>query len=147
LFSNESQKLKCDQENKISRNEIKSILSLKDKLAKHYSQIYFKKGEQEQTISPTDTLLSKIILGTLACVPAYDRYFIIGLKEMKINNIHFNESSLNELFDYIENNEIEIKEAQKLIFTKTKYHYPIMKILDMYFWQIGYEKSILSNKI
>src|SRR5690606_26608959 len=101
------------------------------------------KGDNKQkSISPTDTLLSKIMLGTLGCVPAYDRYFVDGLKEMKMKHTRFNQSSLNELFNFIDVNKGEINHIQKLIKKETDRHYPAMKILDMYFWQIGYDKEV-----
>lgn len=141
IFSKSSQNLKCNQTTEIEREKIKDIIKLKNELAKHYSSIYFTKGEEKsKPISPTDTLLSKIILGTLGCAPAYDRYFIAGLKEMKMRHTGFNEDSLKELFEFIEENKNQIEEAQKHIQTKTQKHYPLMKILDMYFWQIGYDK-------
>lgn len=147
LFSKDSLKLKCDQKNEINRKNAKEILDLKDKLADHYSKIYFSKGtDKPKPISPTDTLLSKILLGTLGCIPAYDRYFIDGLKEIKMKHTIFNVASLNELFDFIDSNKTEIENAQKLILTKTHKHYPIMKILDMYFWQIGYDKDLKEKK-
>lgn len=147
IFSNTSQKLKCNQTTEIKREKIKDIIVVKDELAKHYSNIYFTKGADEpKPISPTDTLLSKIILGTLGCVPAYDRYFIDGLKEIKMKHTGFNEASLNELFNFIDDNKNEIDEAQKLIKIETQRHYPLMKILDMYFWQIGYDKEVKEKK-
>jgi len=147
LFSKEAQKLKCSSENDVVRNNIIDILGIKNKLADHYSMIYFTKGGgKTRTISPTDTLLSKILLGTLGCVPAYDRYFIDGLKEMKIKNTAFNEISLNKLFDFIETHTTEIEYTQKHILTKTSQYYPVMKILDMYFWQIGYEKELIEKQ-
>lgn len=143
LFSNEGQKLKCTSTNEVAKHSINGILNLKEKLANHYRDIQFKKGvDKRKPISPTDTLLSKILLGTLGCVPAYDRYFIDGLKEKKIGNRTFNNTSLNELFDFIDMNKTEITDAQKFIFIKTKQHYPVMKIVDMYFWQIGYGKEL-----
>lgn len=143
LFSNEGQKLKCNSKNEIAKSNIKDILNIKDKLANHYKSIQFIKGaDNPKPISPTDTLLSKILLGTLGCVPAYDRYFIDGLKEKKIKNTTFNETSLYELFDLIDRNKTELDNAQKLILTRTKQHYPVMKILDMYFWQTGYDKEV-----
>jgi len=147
LFSKESLKLKCDQKNEVSRINLTEILDLKKKLADHYSKIYFTKGaDNPKPISTTDTLLSKILLGTLGCVPAYDRYFIAGLKEMKIKYFDFNHISLTELFDFIDSNKTEIDNAQKIILSKTNKHYPIMKILDMYFWQIGYDKEVKDKK-
>ena len=138
IFSKSIQTLKCNETTEIKKENIKAILSVKDELAKHYGSIYFTKGaEKPKPISPTDTLLSKIILGTLGCAPAYDRYFIDGLKEMKMKHTGFNEASLNELFNFIDDNKNEIDQAQKLIKTKTQNHYPIIKILDMYFWQVS----------
>ncbi|ERM80918.1 hypothetical protein P872_11100 [Rhodonellum psychrophilum GCM71 = DSM 17998] len=143
LFSKEARELKCDQNNDVNRNDIKEIMLLKDKLADHYRKIYFTKGAAKpKAISPTDTLLSKILLGSLGCIPAYDRYFIDGLKELKMKHTVFNINSLSELFDFLDNNKTEIETAQKLVSTKTNKHYPIMKILDMYFWQIGYDKEV-----
>lgn len=147
VFSNTNQKLKCDETTEAKRENIQAILSVKVELTKHYSGIKFTKGaEKPKPISPTDTLLSKIMLGTLGCVPAYDRYFMGGLKEMKMQHTGFNESSLNELFNFIDNNKIEIQQAQNIILTKTERHYPLMKILDMFFWQIGYDKDVKEKK-
>lgn len=143
LFSKTSQKLKCNQNTEVERENIIAILELKIKLAAHYSSISYTKGvDKSKPISPTDTLLSKIMLGTLGCVPAYDRYFIEGLKEIGMLHTSFNETSLNELFHFIDNNKIEIRKAQDLIKSRIQRHYPVMKILDMYFWQIGYDKDV-----
>lgn len=147
IFNKQHQKLKCNINNEVSKENIVEIITLKNELATHYSGILFTKGtDVSKPISPTDTLLSKIMLGTLACVPAYDRYFIDGLKEMKMENTGFNEASLNELFKFIDKNKDEIDNAQKLIKSKTGNHYPIMKIIDMYFWQIGYDNEVKNKK-
>ncbi|MFT3677764.1 MAG: hypothetical protein QM781_17865 [Chitinophagaceae bacterium] len=142
LFSSDGQKLKCSVENEVSKRNIKDILKLKEKLSNHYSGIIFTKGaDQPKPVTPTDTLLSKIMLGALGCIPAYDRYFIDGLKEKNIQSTSFNDRSLNELFDFSDKNKSEIVYVQKIIKRKAKRHYPLMKILDMYFWQIGFEKE------
>ena len=147
VFSNTNQKLKCDETTEAKRENIQAILSIKVDLAKHYSGIKFTKGaDKPKSISPTDTLVSKIMLGTLGCVPAYDRYFMEGLKEMKMQHTGFNESSLKELFNFIDNNKNEIRQAQNIILSKTERHYPLMKILDMFFWQIGYDKDVRGKK-
>lgn len=54
----------------------------------------------------------------------------------------FNEASLIELFRFIDNNKKEFAQAQTLIKIRSKKHYPYMKLVDIYFWQIGYEKEI-----
>ncbi len=143
IFSKTSQKLKCSQATEIKRENINAILEVKNKLAEHYRSIHFTKGaDKSKPISPTDTLLSKIMLGTLGCVPAYDRYFIKGLKEMKLQHTSFNNDSLNEIFNFVDRNKEQIKQAQKLVKERIQAHYPVMKILDMYFWQIGFDKEV-----
>jgi hypothetical protein len=122
------------------KRNVNAILEVKNKLIEYYSSIYFIKGKDKpKPISPTDTLLSKIMLGTLGCIPAYDRYFIEGLKEKKMKHTGFNVDSLHELFNFIDDNREEITASQELIKTKIQKHYPLMKILDMYFWQTGYD--------
>lgn len=147
IISTNVQKLRCNQSMEVSRENINAILEVKNQLDKHYSSIYFTKGGgKPKPISPTDTLLSKIMLGTLGCVPAYDRYFIEGLREVKMKHTGFSSDSLAELFNFIDDNKNEIEQLQNLIKTKTQKHYPLMKILDMYFWQIGYDKDVKEKK-
>ncbi len=147
VFLKKNHKLKCSQTTEVKREDINSIFALKDELADHYGNIYFIKGtDKPKPISTTDTLLSKIILGTLGCVPAYDRYFIEGLRLEKLKHKSFTELSLKELFKFVEDNKAEFLVAQGLIKIKTQNHYPIMKILDMYFWQIGYDKELMENR-
>src|SRR5688572_2822634 len=91
VFLKNNQKLKCNPNTEVNRHNINAILEVKNQLANHYGSINFTKGaDKTKSISPTDTLLSKIMLGTLGCVPAYDRYFIDGLKEMKMQHTGFN---------------------------------------------------------
>ena len=137
------QHINCNFKKEISREQISEILQFKELLSIIYSEIKYKRGnESEKPITPTDTLISKIMLGTLACVPAYDRYFIDGLKYKGFRFFTFNSNSLNELFDFIDDNLTEIKECKDYLLNGTKKHYTIMKIVDMYFWQLGYEKEL-----
>src|SRR5690606_17005067 len=116
---------------------------LKDELSKYYGLIRFNKGNGKTSqISPTHTLLSKVMLGTLGCVPAYDRYFIDGLRKKGMRCHRFNKESLLELFQFADRNRKEIEEVQQTIRKKIQCHYPIMKIVDMYFWQIGYDYNL-----
>lgn len=142
LLSDTAQQLRCCKDREISKADIEAILELKSKLPKHYRSITFTKGsDKPKPISPTDTLLSKIMLGTLGCVPAYDRYFIGGLKKMGMSNKSFNQKSLVDLCIFIGKNKDDIEKAQLLLNQKTNRHYPYMKIIDLYFWQIGYAEG------
>lgn len=143
IFSNEGQKLRCSERKEITKSDIIDIVRLKDRLASHYTSISFKKSTGlSKPISPTDTLITKVMLGTLGCVPAYDRYFICGLKVSKMRSTSFSEASLSELVDFVSCNEKEVVIAQKIIKEKINRHYPVMKIIDMYFWQLGYDNGL-----
>lgn len=53
LFSKTCQKLKCNQNAEVIKENINDILHLKDELANHYSSIYFTKGtDNPKPISP-----------------------------------------------------------------------------------------------
>src|SRR5690606_38208487 len=68
--------LRCSSESNVADIDLAKLLDLIDKLSKYY---------EEHGITPTDTLISKIILGTLGCLPAYDRFFIDGVKHHNKN--------------------------------------------------------------
>lgn len=145
LYSQKYTQLKCNESNEVNHHSIPLILELKDELAFYYSSINFLKKDKktneykDKQISPTDTLLSKILLGTMACVPAYDEYFIKSVKTSGSGFYKFNSDSLLELFEFISANNAEIKKLQNDAYKITNYHYPVMKIIDMYFWQKGFE--------
>ena len=65
------------------------VFDLFNELSTYYSKQKYFKGIEEHKVTPTDTLIFKIILGTLGCLPAFDRYFNIGLfkKENAVVNM------------------------------------------------------------
>ena len=92
---------------------------------------------------PTDTLVTKVLLGTFGCLPACDRFFIAGFRCAGF----FVYSWLNPRFvDRILQFSIEnignLQDEQNRIKKASGVHYPLMKLVDMYFWQIGYESSL-----
>jgi hypothetical protein len=88
----------------------------------------------------SETLKTKIIMGTLGILPAYDRYVKAGLKTEKYTQ-HFGTKSIEELFDFATNRVEEIYEAQVLIKNERSIEYPVMRVLDMYFWMKGKGKE------
>ena len=143
LNSEYARSLRCDENHEVSKSDIKEILTLREELQDYYKGNNFIKKGKERNINPTDTLISKIMLGALGCVPAYDRYFLEGLKKEQFDICVFNESSLNKLFEFIdkEDNKKQILSSQEYIKSTIGYYYPVMKIIDMYFWQLGYDHS------
>ncbi|MDR0833087.1 MAG: hypothetical protein LBN93_02720 [Candidatus Symbiothrix sp.] len=119
---------------------IENLFLLVEGLKSYFRQQYpdmkaVKKNEKDAT----DTLITKIILGTLGITPAYDRYFKDGVKR-KGQDIpqSFSKSSFAELIQYTLDQKENITSIQKEIKQKYGVEYPIMKIVDMYFWQTGY---------
>jgi len=111
--------------------EINLILQLAERLR----QIYV-----ELLVSPTDTLVTKVILGTLGCTPAYDTYFISGVTEWNKKYkpkfpARFGINSLRGLIGFYCEHMQNFKEAQKYI-AQHGVIYPVMKLADMFFWSI-----------
>ena len=77
-------------------------------------------------------------MGTLGCVPAYDRYFIAGIKNQKIATGNYNIKSIMQIVDFYEKNADRLESA-RLKMLLDGIPYPQMKLLDMGFWQIGLE--------
>jgi len=91
----------------------------------------------------SDTLITKVLMGALGCVPAYDRYFIMGVKHQNVTTGLYNMKSLLKLVDFYEENKTQLEATRKTL-TVEGLPYPQMKMLDMGFWQIGFELD--SNK-
>lgn len=142
LYNIDFSNLKCNKKNEVTNKlkdeSISKINQIKSELSNHY----IKNG-----VSPTDTLLSKILLGTLGCVPAFDDYFVKGIKKMEYDFHKFELDSLHKLFQFAEDNKSQIRECQKYIEQQLHYHYPAMKIIDMYFWQIGYDEAMKEKNL
>jgi hypothetical protein len=88
---------------------------------------------------PTDTLVTKVILGTFGCLPACDRYFRDGLKNQEFKYSCLNRPFVTRILRFCRENISELRAEQARIEKSGGVHYPLMKLVDMYFWQIGYE--------
>lgn len=96
---------------------------------------------------PTDTLVTKIILGTFGCLPACDRYFIDGLKTSGLSFSCLNQQFFQLISKFCCNHLGELLEEQKIIETERGIRYPLMKLVDMYFWQIGFDLNSRKVKL
>ena len=106
----------------------------------HYGDIRKSVKEADVKNKLSTTLITKILMGALGCVPAYDRYFIDGIKDQKVTTGNYNTKSLLGLVDFYEKNYVKLEKARK----KLKVYdlpYPQMKLLDMGFWQIGFDRE------
>lgn len=116
----------------VTYEDIESINEIIEKIKKEY-----------KVANVSRTLVSKILLGTLGCIPALDRFFCDGWKiceETKGFSIN-----LQNIISFADKHKIEIEECRNCI--KSNVIYPPMKIVDMYFWQIGYDEYLKKKNI
>ena len=69
------------------------------------------------------------------------------MKESGLNNREFTSKSVKLLIKYYINNKNIFDEYQIQINKSGYAEYPIMKLIDMHFWQIGYEKDFSKANI
>jgi hypothetical protein len=88
--------------------------------------------------SITDTLLTKILLGTVGCTPAYDKFFQIGCRKQKVRfYTSFSERSLISMIKFYQANCGVFSSTNETIKRKSGISYPTMKLVDMFFWSVG----------
>jgi hypothetical protein len=88
----------------------------------------------------TDTLVTKILLGTIGCFPAWDTYFHNGLRHSGFRPpSRMNSTFVQDVLHFCRNNLHEFHAEQARIEQTSGMRYPLMKLLDMYFHQIGLE--------
>ena len=132
--------------NDLKGENLEKMEKINSFLREHYRKI----AEKEKDEKISDILITKILLGTLACVPAYDNYFKKGFK--KFNTLgsfsnkegKLNERSILRIREFYEKYEKELEEKRKefkININNKNVEYPQMKVLDMGFWQIGLEEE------
>ena len=85
-----------------------------------------------EDVTMTDALVTKILMGTLGCTPAYDRFFVCGLKANGLAG-SFSRKSFGTL--------LECCRQYELDFSVGNSDYPIMLKVDMFFHAVGRKKS------
>lgn len=117
---------------------IQNLFELKERLLGIFNNMMFLVNGESVSFQATDTLITKILMGTLGCTPAYDTYFKDGCRIIEINPYsNFSEQSFRALINFIEKNYDEFKFVSEEIEAKSSIRYPFMKLLDMYLWNIG----------
>ncbi|MCI7480015.1 MAG: hypothetical protein MSA88_06225 [[Pasteurella] aerogenes] len=110
------------------------------------------KGKKHQAV----TLVTKVLLGVFAIIPAYDRFFKDTFNDIAGDECGFstpNPKSLEIIHRFYEQNKKELDElSQDDTFrvvdfngNKTNYAYSKAKLIDMYGFQVGLNKSKNSN--
>lgn len=140
--------IKCSE---LTKTEIQNKLEkLESSIKTEYAEIrksVNNKNKKEKKVKHdvSNTLITKILMGTLGCVPAYDRFFINGVKELNVTTGVYGTKSLLSLVKFYEDNYDRLEELREA-FKVYDLPYPQMKLLDMGFWQIGFEKDNAKRK-
>ena len=116
------------------------IEELSDYIAAHFRPIRDEVAGREVVSSVSPVLITKILMGTLGCVPAYDRFFVDGIKKYKVTTQEYSLESVRKLVKFYEAHNDRLEEARRGMRTEDLV-YPQMKLLDMGFWQVGFETS------
>lgn len=130
--------------NWIETPDIETKLNLLESLTDEINSYY---AEVRKSVSPdlkneddiSNILLTKILMGTLGCAPAYDRFFVEGIKSLGVSTGNFNRNSLDKLINFYRKNSDRLEKIRNSLHVdKSNLIYPQMKLIDMGFWQIGY---------
>ena len=118
----------------------KRLKKLRDDIAEHFWPIRNEVAGRKVASSVSPVLITKILMGTLGCVPAYDRFFVDGIKKYKVTTQEYSPESVRRLVDFYEEHNDRLEEARRGMWTDDLI-YPQMKLLDMGFWQVGFEEN------
>ena len=125
-------------------NKTELLFELVKELDNYYdeirTQVARNKKKVESKASLSRTLLTKVLMGTLGCVPAYDRYLLVGLKTTGIAPQTFNENSIKKICQFYIDNEADLENVRKNL-KLGSIKYPQMKLIDMGLWNKGEEED------
>ena len=119
--------------------------------------IYWKIKDSYGSDVPSEILVTKILLGTLGCIPAFDRLFKKGISQFDgAVSFEGKEYSLTQRLESASKNFCATDSFRALAALAAKYseafkiqsdiYYPPMRCMDMYFWQIGADLSLNKEK-
>ena len=110
-------------------------------IAAYFGPIRDEVAGREVASSVSPVLVTKILMGTLGCVPAYDRFFQDGVATYKVTTREYSLESVRRLVDFYEEHNDRLEEVRRG-FEGGILVYPQMKLLDMGFWQVGFEENL-----
>ncbi len=113
------------------------ILRLADSLREAYQPL----AREANSAGATDTLVTKVMLGTLGCLPACDQLFVRGFKSDGFEYSYLNRAFIDRVFEFCQDHLAALQAAQSEVSLKRGLRYPLMKLVDMHFWQAGFNLS------
>jgi hypothetical protein len=127
----------------ILRKHFEKILDLQNNISNAYvaelERSNWVNGERRK-VTFSDILVTKILLGTPACMPAFDRYFLMGAKICELSFSKLNKQSLFECCDFYDEHSLEFSNANAALKLKG-FDFPPMRSLDLYLWELGFNSA------
>ena len=118
----------------LRKSEVQMVLkTVYDNIADHFGPMRDQAAGREVASPVSPVLITKILMGTLGCVPAYDRFFVDGIKKHKVTTGEYSPESVLRLAKFYEAHNDRLEEARRGMRTEDL-TYPQMKLLDMGFW-------------
>ena len=117
-----------------------SLEKLYKYIAEQFGPIRDEVAGRKVPSSVSPVLITKILMGTLGCVPAYDRFFQDGVATYKVTTREYSPESVRRLVNFYEEHNDRLEEARRGM-RVGDLTYPQMKLLDMGFWQVGFVMS------
>jgi hypothetical protein len=93
-----------------TEGNISALIELRDRLA---TALTARAALDGAVRAPTDTLVTKVMLGVFGSVPAFDTYFVRGFRTVTAEGVTFSGRSLKALGDFYEQNSAAI-DAQRI---------------------------------
>lgn len=121
-------------------NNVGLIFELADQIKTYFSELTIIRNHHadEEGVQATDTIVTKILLGTLACTPAYDEYFKVGLDACGLHpHSSFSVPSMVRILNACRENGLWPALQQHPIECYGVI-YPMMRVVDLYFWTKGF---------
>lgn len=125
--------------------DVNLVLALVAALKDAYKTNIAEVNGEPKPVNPSDALATKIVLGTLGCTPASDRYFRAGLKHCQIPYSRFNRRHYLRMLDFCRGHSDELRTVQAQVGSDSV-KYPFMKLVDMYFWSIGRQLEDMTSQ-
>ena len=118
-------------------------LALLDEISERIKNAYAEHLPSKNDVinNATDTLITKILLGTLGCVPAYDRYYVKAVKDYNISIGSYCRKSVRSVAGYYVANKAAFEELRAELGVSGT-DYPPMKLMDMCMWQVAFEEEL-----
>jgi len=116
-------------------NNLTQLMAVSYDLMQHYDpirdEVSVALGKEEPESDLSQTLITKILMGTMGCVPAYDTLFVKGRRGV-IRERSYSRESITALSKLWVRHEVEF-EALRAEVSSPGLLYPQMKVIDMCF--------------